>query len=99
MNKNNLTISSLAMDLKRVAIGYHRGSFKMANRFSEEALKRKNELELSQVKPYLRKFIKTVPKILKQKDKEKIAEDALMYSVILKNYVVHNSSSYCFPKT
>jgi ABC-type oligopeptide transport system ATPase subunit len=99
VNKNNLAISSLAMDLKRVAIGYHRGSSKMANRFSEEALKRKEELELSQVKPYLRKFIKAVPKILKQKDKEKIAEDALMYSVILENYVVHNSSSYRFPKT
>lgn len=92
MTKNNIAISSLAMDLKRVAMGYHRGSNKMADRFSDEALKRKNEIKLSEVKPYLREFIRTLPKILKQKDKERIAEDALMYSTIFQNYAIHNFS-------
>lgn len=39
--KNLIVLSSLAMDLKRAAIGLNRGSNKMANRFFEEALKRK----------------------------------------------------------
>lgn len=77
------------MDLKRVAIGYHRGSTKMAARFSDEALRRINEVKLSQVKPYLRRFIKMLPEILEQGDKKRVAEDALMYSTILQNYVVH----------
>lgn len=93
MNKNNLAISSLSMDLKRVAIGYYRGSTKMAGRFSKEALKRRSEVELSEVKPYLRKFLKLLPKILKKKDKKRVAEDALMYSTIFQNYAVYSSSS------
>lgn len=37
-----IIIESLAMDLKRIAIGLHRGSLKMANRFKDEALKREH---------------------------------------------------------
>lgn len=92
MNKSNGAISSLAMDLKRVAIGYQRGSTKMADRFSEEALKRKGEVKLSEIKPYLRNYINKLPKILSQKDKEKLAEDALMYSTIFQNYVIYTST-------
>ena len=40
---NKIILSSLAMDLKRAAIGYNRGSYIMADRFFEEALKRKKE--------------------------------------------------------
>ena len=78
------------MDLKRVAIGYQRGSLKMAERFGQEALKRKSEIRLSQVRPYLRKFIDNLPKIIEQKDKQKAAEDALMYSTIFQNYTLTN---------
>ncbi|MFV1917455.1 MAG: hypothetical protein ACC618_03185 [Patescibacteria group bacterium] len=81
-------ISSLSMDLKRVAIGYHRGSNKMAERFMHEALKRQGEVKLSEVKPYLRKFIKLLPEILNKKDKKRVAEDALMYSTIFQNYTL-----------
>ena len=43
MTKNNIAISSLAMDLKRVAVGYYGDSNKTARRFSQEALKRIEE--------------------------------------------------------
>lgn len=91
MTKNNIAISSLAMDLKRVAIGYYRGSNKMAKIFSEEALKRKSEIKISEVKPYLRKFIKLLPRILEQEDKNRVAEDSLTYSTIFQNYSIYFS--------
>lgn len=36
-----MALSSLALDLKRVAINYRRGSIATANRFFEEAIKKK----------------------------------------------------------
>ena len=51
--KNKLALSSLALDLKRMALAYHRGSEKVAARFFEEALKRKQEVDVSKIKPYV----------------------------------------------
>lgn len=86
MNQNDIAISSLAMDLKRVALGYYKGSENTAKRFSQEALARCKEID--EAKPYLRKIIDNLPTILNQKDKKKVAEDALTYSIIFQNYVV-----------
>lgn len=86
MNKNKIAIESLSMDLLRVALGYHRGSAKMAERFSEEALKRVEEIELSNVKPYFAKILNKLQASLIEKDQDRIAEDALMYSTLCRNY-------------
>lgn len=83
---NKIAIESLSMDLLRVAVGYHRGSISMAKMFTKEALKRINEIDTSFVKPYLAKIIKKLPSILSNKDRDHLAEDALMYSIIFKNY-------------
>lgn len=83
---NKIVIESLSMDLLRVALGYHRGSINMAKRFSEEALKRIDEIDLTQTKPYFVKIVKKLPSILISQDKGKIAEDALLYSILCKNY-------------
>ena len=83
---NKIAIESLSMDLLRIALGYHRGSITMAKRFSEEALKRINEINISEIKPYLVKILNNLPLILINKDKDRIAEDALMYSILCKNY-------------
>ena len=90
MTENNIAISSLAMDLKRVAVGYYGGSRKTAKRFSLEVLERRTGIKEESVKPYLRKFLKKLPEMLSNKDESKIAEDALMYSTILQNYALHN---------
>ncbi len=90
MTNNAIIIGSLSMDLKRVALGYYRGSENMARRFTEEAIKRKEEIKMSEVKPYLKKFINSLPEMLSQKDKQKLAEDALTYSVIFQNYTTHS---------
>ena len=86
MTDKQLAISSLAMDLKRVALGYYRGSERTAERFVAEALKRKEEIK--EVPPYLEKILTSLPQKLSQKDKSRLAEDALMYSTIFQNYVV-----------
>lgn len=77
-------IESLSMDLLRVALGLHRGSFKMAERFKEEALKRQNELDLQFAPTYLQKlFIKS--KYILEEDNPDNAEDFLMYSILFQN--------------
>lgn len=85
MNKNKIAIESLSMDLFRVALGYRRGSKKMAERFLDEALKRVSEIQKSKVRGY---FVKVLDKIvnLSEKEEDELAEDALMYSVICRNY-------------
>lgn len=80
----------MALDLKRVALGYHRGSEKMAERFLEEAIKRKNETNIELLKPYMRKVLDRVQKLTS--DRSKIAEDAQMLSTLIQNYAIFNFS-------
>ena len=84
--KNKIAIESLSMDLLRVALGYHRGSTKMAKRFSDEALERTSEIKKAEVKPYFARILGKIPEALNEEDKEILAEDALMYSVLCRNY-------------
>lgn len=83
---NKIAIESLSMDLLRVALGYHRGSKKMAERFLEEALKRRSEIKETELKPYFIRILNKIPSALSGSDTPKIAEDALMYSILCKNY-------------
>jgi hypothetical protein len=82
--KNKMIFGSLAMDLKRTALGYHRGSDKMAENFFNEAIKRKNEIDKKTTKPYLIKILKNIENIKNEK-REIAAENALMYSTIFQN--------------
>ena len=80
-----ILLGSLALDLERVALGYYRGSEEMAKTFSKEAIKRKEELKMFKVKPYIKKILDKMEAVLSQKDPKDIAEDALMYSTIFQN--------------
>ncbi len=79
-------LESLSMDLKRVALGYNRGSENMAKRFSEEAVKRKNEIDPKTIKPYLKRLLDRMEQFLQQDNKKKAAEDSLMLSTLFQNY-------------
>ena len=85
MNRNKIALSSLSMDLKRVALGYNNGSITTAKRFLEEAIKRRDGVDKKKVRPYLRKILENLDELFSQKDNQKIAEDALMYSTIFQN--------------
>lgn len=82
---NNQTLGALALDLKRVAQGYYHGSETMAARFVQEARARKKELQNENLKPYLQKLLLKLKDVFKQKDHKKLAEDALMYSILFQN--------------
>lgn len=84
MNNQNAIIASLAMDLKRVAIGQQRGSTAMANRFTEEALRRQAELEQEDTTEYLKKLITSSRQMLLSQ-KADTYEDVLMYSTLFQN--------------
>lgn len=87
MNNQKIIIESLAMDLKRIALGLHRGSFNMANRFKEEALRRESELENQQLDNYLRKLLKRMKQTLLNQNINS-AEDVLMYSTLFQNFAL-----------
>lgn len=88
MSNNYIAISSLAMDLKRIALAFYKGSNETGERFIIEANKRKNEIDTKLVKPYLVNHINSLEKVFGRKDKLHLAEDALMYSQIFQNYVL-----------
>lgn len=81
---NKQILGALSLDLKRVALGYFRGSNTMAEKFFDEALKRRDEIDNKNLKPYLVKFLKDIEK-LKKEEKGKAADDALLYSTIFQN--------------
>lgn len=83
---NKIAIESLSMDLLRVALGYHKGSIKMAKRFSDESLARINEINTLEIKPCFVKILASIKNSLTNVDEKRIAEDALMYSTLCKNY-------------
>lgn len=83
------------MDLKRVALGYYRGSEVMTTRFAKEVRARKEELKNANLKPYLRSLLSEMDDVLKQKDHRKLAEDALMYSTLFQNAAL----KYRYPDT
>lgn len=81
---NKQIFGALAMDLKRAALGYYRGSTIMSERFFQEAVRRRSEIDRENLKPYLVKFLNDIDN-LKEEKKEKAAEDALLYSTIFQN--------------
>lgn len=87
MKEEYILVSSLAMDLKRVALGLHKGSFKMAERFIQEAIRRQNELKKDTLPIYLMSLIEKSRKVLENRS-ERTAEDALMYATLFQNYAL-----------
>lgn len=86
---NKIVLESLASDLKRVALGVGRGSNQMAERFSEEALKRADEVDKKRVPQYMRDILGSLQSVVKNTDRLRKAEDALMYSTLVQNYVLY----------
>lgn len=85
---NKQILGALAMDLKRGALGLHRKSFRMADRFFAEAMKRKEELDLQSLPLSIRNILDQVS-VLGDEDVGKKAENALMYSTRIQNYVLY----------
>lgn len=92
MNDQKSMIESLAMDLKRVAVGMQRGSIAMASRFKEEALQREEELEKQELDDYVKKILSNSRKVLLS-NRPGAHEDILMYSILFQNLAQKNGRS------
>lgn len=86
-----ISLASLSMDLKRVALASHRNSQAVSNRFLAEALERKKELDKSQLKPYIRKLLDRLEELALETPQDK-AEKALLFSTLLQNAAVKSES-------
>ncbi len=86
--QNKAILAALASDLKRVSLGLHRGALGMADRFSQEALRRRGEINDATVAAYIVRLLADLEGVLRQNDNTRKAEDALMYSTLFQNYVV-----------
>ncbi len=82
MNDQSIVLSSLAMDLKRAALAFWRGSTGVAQKFLGESLERKKEINMKEIDPYISNVLKDI--------NNKDAEDLLMYSILIQNYVRKN---------
>ncbi|KKP58096.1 MAG: hypothetical protein UR52_C0022G0003 [Candidatus Gottesmanbacteria bacterium GW2011_GWA1_34_13] len=88
---NQIILASLAMDLKRAALGLNRKSYPMAQRFLLEAIKRKKELNQQTLLPYIKEVLNQIEQ-LPNRDINHQSEDALMYSTLIQNYAVNNKT-------
>jgi hypothetical protein len=79
---NKFILQAMALDLKRVAIGYHSGSIIMADRFLQEVITRKSQLDMSSLSHGLQKVLEKVDLLDSEQNHTKRAEDALTFSTI-----------------
>ena len=86
MSNNKIILASLALDLKRVAIAYQRGSDKMAERFIQETQRWIKQINIQLTPEYIQKLIKNLENVYNNSDKNRIAEDSYMYSTLFQNY-------------
>lgn len=91
MTQSQLKLAALSMDLKRVALSYHTNSMQTGLRFAEESMKKVKRIERRDLPDYIQKLLERVETVLGQEDKQKVAEDALMYSTMLQNAALHNT--------
>lgn len=77
------------MDLKRVALALHQGSLGTASVFTQEAMRRIQEVDTQEILPYMKDGLSKIRQVLAIEDLDKKAEDTLMYSTIVQNYVLY----------
>ncbi len=90
MNGTKNSLASLALDLNRVALGLNRGSEAMAERFFQEALVRKSEINTNKVPVYITKILAKIDQNINLN--QAFAEEALVYSILLENFVTKRLS-------
>ena len=93
-SKNTINaLGALSNDLYRVAILLNRGSLEGARRFRMESNKRLSEVKMDGLKPYLKKIVDQIKHVNSYPDIDPYyADDYLMYSIQLQNYVVGSFS-------
>lgn len=91
MTDTNQLLSSLSMDLYRVAQAANRGSTETCLRFLRESERWMRLLDQSKLKPSTIKVIDKANRLKLLSIDQTLAEHALVYSILLKNLVIKNS--------
>lgn len=87
MDNQKIVLESLAMDLKRAALGLHQGSPKMAEVFMKGALGYKKQAAEYDLDPYMVLLLKRIEDVLKNHAYGK-SDDLLMYGTLVQNFVL-----------
>ena len=90
MTRQKLLLAELSMDLKRVALASYNHSDKVAGRFIIESLHKKKNIDITVLRPHIRRLLTNLDEVLSQRDPVKLAEDALLYSTLLQNAALFN---------
>ncbi len=90
MTPTDMALSSLSMDLYRVAQSAHRGSMKTCKRFLQETDRWIDELDEMTLQPSMKQVVGRIKQLKSLPLDQTVAEYALVYSILLKNHVVHN---------
>jgi hypothetical protein len=83
---NKLLLESIALDLKRVAIGTQAHSLKMSERFLQEVFKRRKMLVEAELSEPIKSSLNHMEMKLFDKNSTRLAEDALMFSNIFLSF-------------
>ena len=89
---NKEILSILSMDLKRVAMGFHQKSHKTAERFLDESIRYCKKVNTQELLPYMILILKEINS-LKNIPASRRAEDALLLSTRIQNYVLYKMNS------
>jgi hypothetical protein len=83
---NDLLIKSLVLDLKRIVQGEIIGSGKMTDRFILEAQKCLTQIDRKNINQRVSKILDDTERVLNEKNTQRLADDALLYSNLLLHY-------------
>jgi hypothetical protein len=87
----NILLSSLSMDLYRVAQAANRGSVKTCQRFLAETERWMSLLDKAQLQPSTINILDKTCQLKSFSIDQVLADHALVYSILLKNRVIQNS--------
>lgn len=91
INTSSVLLQNIALDLDRISTSLSRNSFAVAKRFDQEVIKQQKQINSLGLPIYIKKIVSALPQALSQKDTTQKADDALMYSVLLQNFVAKNT--------
>lgn len=83
---NKILLESVALDLKRVALGAHSNSTKMTERFLQEVYKRNELVDKEVLSSSCKKVLSHMKVQLKNSSRQRLADDALLYSTLILSF-------------
>ena len=91
IDNSTFLLQNIALDLDRISTSLNRNSFTVAERFVQEVINQQKQIGNSGLPDYIKKILSALPQALSQQESKQKADDALMYSILLQNFVAKNT--------